>query len=80
MESTITIDQTGDIKFLWDDNLADLLELGKPEVLRASYVEPTPDGQWTADLSPIGGPTLGPYKLRSEALAAETAWIKAYHL
>lgn len=26
-ESTITIDKSGDIKFLWDDQLADLLEL-----------------------------------------------------
>src|SRR4051794_33699093 len=36
-----------------------LAALGAPSVTRASRVEPTPDGRWTADLSPVGGPTLG---------------------
>jgi hypothetical protein len=32
-------------------------------------------GQWLADMSPVGGPTLGPFATRSEALAAEEAWL-----
>ena len=48
------------------------------EIRRASHVEPTADGQWTADLSPIdGGPLLGPFPMRAEALAAEAEWITA---
>jgi hypothetical protein len=50
-------------------------ELGGLAIQRASHVEPDAQGQWLADLSPIGGPTLGPFATRSEALAAEEAWL-----
>ena len=53
----------------------DLPALGQVRCSRASHVEPTPDGRWTADMAPVGGPVLGSYKLRSEALAAEVAWL-----
>ncbi|WP_242687916.1 hypothetical protein [Alienimonas californiensis] len=42
---------------------------------RASHVEPADGGVWTADLSPSGGPVLGPFPLRSEALTAEADWL-----
>ena len=58
----------------------DLHALGEPTVTRASHVEPTPDGRWTADLSPVGGPALGPFARRSEALAAEAAWLDRHWL
>jgi hypothetical protein len=58
----------------------DLAALGRPEVSRASHVEPDGRGGWTADLSPVGGPALGPFALRSEALAAEVAWLEAHWL
>ena len=32
---------------------------------------------WLADLSPVNGPVLGPFDRRSEALAAELAWLEA---
>lgn len=51
----------------------DLRELGATSIRRASHVEPTPDGDWTAAM--VGGPVLGPYPTRSEALAAEVAWL-----
>ena len=49
----------------------------EPEIARASHVEPTPDGQWEADLSPVSGPVLGPFDTRREALDAEVAWLRA---
>ena len=55
--------------------LIDAAALGDSAVVRASHVEPHPDGGWTADLSPSGGPVLGPFPLRSEALAAEADWL-----
>lgn len=45
---------------------------------RASYVEPVGHGHWSADLSPVGGPTLGPYAKRSEALEAEGEWLELH--
>ena len=50
--------------------------LGKVEIKRASSVEPNSVGQWMADLSPVRGPCLGPFKNRSDALVAETDWLR----
>jgi hypothetical protein len=59
----------------------DLRHLGELQIRRASHVEPDGrGGGWRADLSPVGGPCLGPFRLRSEALAAETAWLSAHWL
>ena len=55
----------------FDNNLS----LGTVNIRRASHVEPTTEGRWTADLSPVGGPMLGPFALRSEALDAEQQWL-----
>ena len=51
---------SGDCSAIYDESL-DLRTLGRPEISRASHVEPTIDGQWTADLPPVHGPTLGPF-------------------
>jgi hypothetical protein len=53
----------------------DLESLGPLSIRRASHVEPDPAGRWWADLGPSGGPRLGPYRRRSEALRAEEAWL-----
>lgn len=50
-------------------------ELGRLTISRASHVEPDEAGSWWADLSPVGGPRLGPFSRRSEALAAEREWL-----
>ena len=47
------------------------------EIRRASHVEPDDDGRWFADLSPVEGPKLGPFALRSQALDAERVWLEA---
>ncbi len=51
-----------------------------PRIARASLVEPDGDGRWHADLRPCRGPVLGPFARRSEALAAEGAWLEAHWL
>ena len=58
------------------DDLLDLRQLGAIEIERGSHVEPTPSGDWLADLAPVDGPVLGPFDKRIEALAAEAAWLQ----
>jgi hypothetical protein len=58
----------------------DLAAFGILSVCRASHVEPDGAGAWWADLSPSGGPRLGPYRLRSEALRAEADWLDEHLL
>lgn len=74
---SITVQADGSLRFIWSDDLVEMLELGEPNVQRASHVEPTEAGQWMADLYPVGGPVLGPFRLRNDALAAEVEWLKA---
>ena len=69
----------GTARCLYDEAI-DLTALGQPSITRASHVEPDQDGGWLADLSPVGGPVLGPFPHRSAALAAEKAWLEAHWL
>ncbi len=62
------------------DEAIDLRALGRLSVARASHVEPDADGQWLADLGPVGGPLLGPFPRRSAALAAEVDWLGRHWL
>lgn len=55
----------------------ELTQFGSQTIQRASYVEPDANGDWHADLSLVGGPTLGPFTNRSDALHAEAAWLDA---
>ena len=73
----LIIQPGGRIQCIYDETL-DLSRLGQPQIRRASHVEPTEDGRWTADLSPVGGPCLGPFAARSEALAAEVRWLRLH--
>jgi hypothetical protein len=58
----------------------DLRALGPLAIVRASHVEPTPDGRWSADLRLVRGPVLGPFAQRSQALEAEHQWLRAHWL
>jgi hypothetical protein len=69
----------GTVRAIYDESI-DLGALGRPTIARASHVEPTPGGHWTADLTPVGGPVLGPYDRRSEALEAERGWLERHWL
>ena len=66
----------GNIRCLYGEEL-DFNALGRVTISRGSYVEPEDQGRWFADLSPVSGPLLGPFALRSEALAAEQQWLEA---
>ena len=69
------IKTSGQIQCVYDEAI-DLSVLGRLAITRASHVEPNADGQWIADLSPVGGPCLGPFRHRSEALNAERLWLE----
>ena len=69
----------GAIRCLYGEEI-NLAVLGSPAITRASHVEPGDDGQWYADLAPVSGPRMGPFTLRSQALAAEQAWLEAHWL
>jgi len=71
----LIVEPTGNIRCLYAE-LIDLAALGKSQIRRASFVEPDPNGQWWADLAPSGGPKLGPFVCRSQALDAEQTWLE----
>ena len=71
---TLIIDPAGQAHCLYAE-VIDLSAMGTLHIARASHLEPDDQGQWWADLSPVAGPILGPFTLRSEALAAEREWL-----
>ena len=73
-EMELVVGCDGGVKCIYDEAL-DLRELGKLQITRASHVEPDRDGYWWADMGPSGGPVLGPYGSRTEALKAEIRWL-----
>jgi len=75
----LVISPDGTLRCVYGEAI-DLQTLGQPDIRRASHVEPDGHGQWTADLTPVGGPVLGPFPQRSEALAAESQWLEAHWL
>jgi len=69
----------GKVYCLYSEEL-DLGQLGTLAIARGSHVEPNASGQWTADLSPVDGPLLGPFLSRSDALIAEQQWLETHWL
>jgi hypothetical protein len=70
---------SGSIRAIYSEDF-DYLALGHPMIRRASHVEPDECGVWHADLGPVGGPVLGPFHHRSQALAAEISWLESHAL
>ena len=66
----------GIVRCLYGEEI-DITLLGQVEIHRGAHVEPLAGNQWCADLSPVGGPILVGLATRSQALAAEEAWLRA---
>jgi len=75
----VVVTAAGNVRAIYNERI-NLAQLGKVSIRRGSHVEPTNDGRWTADLSPCDGPVLGPFAVRSEAIAAEIAWLTQHWL
>lgn len=75
MKSMTLFISMGVMRAIYDDDLAPLLNNGQFSIERASHVEPTHDGLWTADMSPVNGPVLGPFNSRAAALEAEREFL-----
>ena len=90
LKAILTFDEKAGVMFVYEDaekvlgdEILTLLELGDFSTKRASHVEPsrvrkgmTELSAWTADMSPVGGPILGPFSFRYEALKAERDWLR----
>jgi hypothetical protein len=86
--SVLIFDITGTMRFIYDDESAEIAQaVGDLKIRRASHVEPitytvgsdpTVHHGWSADMKPVKGPFLGPYKKRQDALDAEVAWLKSH--
>ena len=75
----LLIDGSGNVRCLYGEAI-DLSTLGSVSIRRGSHVEPNANGLWLADLAPVAGPKLGPFRQRSAALAAEAAWLSEHWL
>ena len=68
--------QGGHVQAVYDDRLRGVFQRATVfHVERASHVEPE-GGAWHADMAPVGGPVLGPFDERAQALDAERAWLR----
>jgi hypothetical protein len=75
----LVIDPNGSVRCVYAETI-DLAEIGRLSILRGSHVEPGEEGRWFADLAPVNGPRLGPFRRRSGALKAEAEWLDTYWL
>jgi len=75
----LVIKPDGLVMCLYGEEL-DLKQIGALTIHRGSHVEPDKASQWHADMSPVGGPCLGPFASRSDALLAERQWLENYWL
>ena len=75
----LVIGPTGQLRCVYAETI-ELTSLGPASIRRASHVEPDADGRWFVDLSPVGGPCLGPFEQRSLALTAEERWLEKHWL
>jgi hypothetical protein len=76
------VDADGGARFIHNDDLAEIMrDTGATlTIRRASHVEPDESGAWHADLSPVGGPVLGAFRRREDALTAEREWLESHNV
>lgn len=70
----------GSVVFIHNDVIASLLsKTFKLQTRRASFVEPTTDGKWSVDVSPVLGTSepqiLAVFDTRKAALEFENRWL-----
>lgn len=70
----LKISKSGEITYIYNDLLAGLAQNNGASIRRVSHVEPTADGKWEAQMLDFNV-TLGPFRLRSEALEAEMQFL-----
>ena len=75
----LLIEPSGNLRCIYGEAI-ELNQLGSLTIKRGSHLEPDQQGRWWADLTPAGGPTLGPFSSRSLALAAEVEWLETHWL
>jgi hypothetical protein len=75
----LVVEPRGTVRGVYAEAI-DLTQLGDLTIRRASHVEPDAESRWWADLTPVGGPKLGPFRRRSDALAAELSWLEEHWL
>ncbi len=56
----LIVNPRGVVHCLYDEAI-DLSALGTLTIRRASHVEPDAQGRWWSDLTPAGGPRVGPF-------------------
>ena len=71
----LVFESSGNARCVYSDTLP-LASIGRLRIERASHVEPNDKGEWIADLSPVSGPTLGPFSKRTDAIVAEVQWLR----
>lgn len=77
----LVFDTDGTVRCIHSDAAQEIMQaIGKVTIKRASHVEPDSDGRWPADMGPSGGPVLGPFATRTEALSREVEWLEANDL
>ena len=76
-EMELVVGCDGGVKCIYGEEL-DLREFGKLQITRASHVEPDLEGNWWADMGPVEGPVLGPFRSRTEALEVEREWLNEW--
>ena len=75
-EMELVVGCDGSVECIYDEAL-DLREIGRLQITRASHVERDAAGFSWADMGPVDGPVLGPFRSRTEAVAAERVRVAA---
>ena len=73
-ETELVVAEDRGVRWIYDETLH-LRELGRLTITRASHVGPDAEGFWWADMGPAGGPVLGLFGTRGEALRAESGCL-----